>query len=305
MKKSKKVASKRYATPPMQTPNKGMSVFAVGSIVFGAIFLFALGLTTYGNLTGYAVTSASGGGASVSIGNGTNTTCYDSDGNLPWPQQYFVKGYCIDSTHPAANPMYDICGGNTTCNEYYCNYQNRCTNISMNCANLNESTGQCSNGACVKKPSSLTGLSGGGGAAIAENGTNGTNGTQPVYNCTDSDGGIMPYIKGIVTYGGLSYTDFCWNNGTNSTNSSVLAEFYCWSNYPSRTLIYCPGRCYNGICLNATSLTDTSIGAGIDGINPGKSCPNLGYFTAPPQNCTSDRICEQACDSTCRGRGGG
>lgn len=165
MKKSKKVA--RYHTPPVQTamPKKGAPVFAVASIVFGAIFLFALGLTTYSGLTGYAVTSASSGGAVPA----TTPWCNDSDGSLIWPQQYFVKGTCIDSAHPGVVRT-DFCLSNTTCLEWYCNYQKQCTNISMNCANLNESTGQCSGGACVRKQTSLTGGGSGGASTLSETG---------------------------------------------------------------------------------------------------------------------------------------
>jgi hypothetical protein len=166
MKKSKN-KSYRYHAPPMLSaiPKQGTPVFAVASIVFGAIFLFILGFVTYGNLTGQAIFSTSSGTGGTSDISVLNSTCYDSDGSLPWPQQYFVKGYCKDSTTNVSK--WDFCNSTSSCFEYYCNYQRRCAGINMNCANLNESNGQCSNGACVRKQ-------GGGGGGNSSNETNET-----------------------------------------------------------------------------------------------------------------------------------
>ncbi len=103
-------------------------------------------------------------------------------------------------------------------------------------------------------------------------------------NCTDSDGGIEPYIFGIVDPG--NYYDFCWNNGTNVTNNSnVLAEFYCWDNKVRRTLIYCPHGCAYGECLfNVSAIgvslfVDSSPGYELEGIDPSrKSCQGGGWY---------------------------
>ncbi len=92
---------------------------------------------------------------------------------------------------------------------------------------------------------------------------NQTNQTNPVNrtNCTDSDGGIKPYIYGVVTARGVLYRDYCWNNGTNSTNSSVLNEYYCNYNNPAHVLIYCTAGCRYGACLrengNYTNMSAT------------------------------------------------
>lgn len=90
------------------------------------------------------------------------------------------------------------------------------------------------------------------------NPTNQTNWTQ----CYDTDGGIKPYTFGIVYAKGASYRDYCWNiNGTNSTNSSVLNEYYCNYNNPAHILIYCPAGCRYGACLreigNQTNMSAT------------------------------------------------
>ena len=173
MKKSKRVASREYLMLPVPTPKRNTPVFMIASIVFGAIFIFTLGFSIYGNLTGQAILSASSGGSSsmISKGNIKNPTCYDSNENLSWPEQYFVKGYCIDSYTNVT--LWDFCGnatnGSNTCFKYYCNYQNRCAIAQMNCADLNGSTGQCSNGACVRKPTALTGSSGSSGPSAVYN----------------------------------------------------------------------------------------------------------------------------------------
>jgi len=109
----------------------------------------------------------------------------------------------------------------------------------------------------------------------SSNGSNGSNGSNAgnIINCTDTDGGIEPYIFGIVKYGGKTYSDFCWKNGnqTNQTNATnVLAEFYCWNNKAKRSLIHCPYGCANGACRNITNaavnptLVDKSPGYTID-----------------------------------------
>jgi len=72
----------------------------------------------------------------------------------------------------------------------------------------------------------------------------------PIASCTDSDGGIVPYVKGTVRYNGSSYTDYCWDNWKNATKSNDTVEFYCMNNKVNATLVHCPGGCYNGACLN-------------------------------------------------------
>lgn len=75
--------------------------------------------------------------------------------------------------------------------------------------------------------------------------------------CTDSDGGIEYYTKGIVytegptTLGGLTtgtYNDLCWNNGP------VLHEWYCGTDKTAYKKEYtCPNGCKDGACVPQTS----------------------------------------------------
>ena len=131
-------------------------------------------------------------------------------------------------------------------------------------------------------------------------------GSTPTYgnqtNCTDTDGGIMPYIKGTVKYKGKSYTDFCWYNGRNVTNSSAVAEFYCGNSGTNRTIIYCPGGCYYGACKNVT-IVDISPGMELYGTAPTNCAGSyIHTFGANADACTMN--CRQWCTASCKGGGG-
>ncbi|MCX6742127.1 MAG: hypothetical protein NTX24_03050 [Candidatus Pacearchaeota archaeon] len=296
MKKSKKKVSGRYNAPmPSAMPKQGTPVFAVASIVFGAIFLFTLGFMTYGNLTGQAIFSTSSSSGGTSDISALNATCYDSDGSLTWPDQYFIRGYCIDSTTNVSK--WDFCNSTTTCFEYYCNYQRKCAGINMNCANLNESTGQCSNGACVRKyNATLSSSSSGGALTFAGNGT----------NCTDSDGGIMVYIPGNMTYNGTKYIDTCWNTLSdmkNVTNSSkTLDEFYCDSTGRGRRATwFCIDGCKDGACISGTGVLydlNRFYGGVMDG-GPPRNCGYLNYDSgnACSDHCEGYGACATRCNS--------
>ena len=73
--------------------------------------------------------------------------------------------------------------------------------------------------------------------------------SEPTENtCTDSDGGLNYYNKGIVTFfgeeGGREMPDFCDNDG-------LLHEYYCLDTegYYSVQKYVCPNRCKNGACV--------------------------------------------------------
>lgn len=70
-------------------------------------------------------------------------------------------------------------------------------------------------------------------------------------SCTDSDGGVIPLIKGTVSgYKNnypYSYTDVCGGN-------FFLREYYCQGNAYSYTTVSCQisnttTHCYNGACV--------------------------------------------------------
>ena len=68
--------------------------------------------------------------------------------------------------------------------------------------------------------------------------------------CTDSDGGINYYVKGITTYVG-NVTDFC-------TSNNSLREYYCVTNGIESVNTTCSYGCINGACLNQTNQTNQS-----------------------------------------------
>lgn len=72
-----------------------------------------------------------------------------------------------------------------------------------------------------------------------------------IYTCTDTDGGIVINVKGIVS--GIyyqtpySYTDYC-NSPGNATNVSVT-EYYCRTdNKPTSSAYSCTNGCSDGAC---------------------------------------------------------
>ncbi len=71
-------------------------------------------------------------------------------------------------------------------------------------------------------------------------------------NCTDSDGGIVPYISGIVKYKGKSYSDNC-------TNTSILKEYYCYNNSAAHVYLYCYSGCRSGACINETNVVPAPL----------------------------------------------
>lgn len=172
-------------------------------------------------------------------GPAASATCFDSDGG----KDYFVKGTCYENNVTKGT---DSCYGNSTCLEYYCNTKNKCTAINMSCLNVNGSNGICANGACQKTAQ------------------------QPVYNCTDSDGGIKPYIKGTVSANGKIYNDICRENGTMNVTSAngvemivadshSLNEFYCNEGFAAKVLIYCVNGCNEGKCIDLGNMTNETF----------------------------------------------
>jgi hypothetical protein len=92
----------------------------------------------------------------------------------------------------------------------------------------------------------------------------GQEGTESIYNamlatikfsnltsCTDSDGGKNYYMRGTVSDGGKSYTDYC-------IDSSTLREYFCLPYTPgglggvAQEDYKCPNGCKDGACVLAT-----------------------------------------------------
>jgi DNA-directed RNA polymerase subunit RPC12/RpoP len=71
-----------------------------------------------------------------------------------------------------------------------------------------------------------------------------------ISTCTDSDGGMNPYVKGTVTYQGQTYTDTC-------VAANTLKEYYCDNGIKQEHLSTCQNgyTCQDGACV----ATDTSL----------------------------------------------
>ncbi|MFH1642666.1 MAG: hypothetical protein ABIC04_07270 [Nanoarchaeota archaeon] len=63
--------------------------------------------------------------------------------------------------------------------------------------------------------------------------------------CTDSDSGKDYYVKGAITFKGITVSDYC-------TDPSNLKERYCSSTGASEILYYCQYGCEDGACLKTT-----------------------------------------------------
>ncbi len=218
---------------------KSKGVLALYIVV--AVVLFLLTLVTVANMTGNTTLWGTLIAPAPSIGNNTKN-CTDSDGGL----NYFVKGttknYRVNFT--------DYCVINNQLKEGYCD---KIGEVRVNMTGCSLYGMICVNGACKYNQSNQSNLTESAGASFGGINPTALGGNQT--NCTDSDGGIMPYIYGVVRAKGKSYPDFCWNNGTNITNSSVLNEYYCNYTSPAHILIYCVSGCRSGACLKDGNWT--------------------------------------------------
>ncbi len=89
--------------------------------------------------------------------------------------------------------------------------------------------------------------------------------------CTDSDGGINYYEKGIATNNSGSYPDYCYYEGI-----SIMHEYFCLSNSIIKETVSCPLSCSNGKCNGDYYCVDS------DGKNPnikGVTVDKTGNYT--------------------------
>ncbi|MEM4259630.1 MAG: hypothetical protein QXG00_00180 [Candidatus Woesearchaeota archaeon] len=68
-------------------------------------------------------------------------------------------------------------------------------------------------------------------------------------NCTDTDGGIVYNVFGMV-YGQKNKIPFSFND--TCVNSSMLREYYCQNSNPLSNDYNCPYKCQKGSCINIT-----------------------------------------------------
>ncbi|MEM5825872.1 MAG: hypothetical protein QXM64_00620, partial [Candidatus Aenigmatarchaeota archaeon] len=114
----------------------------------------------------------------------TSVQCIDSDNG----KNYNTKGY----VKKGSEYCYDECVDSKTLKECYCE-GNDIKTIFYGCP------GGCKDGACAQVT------------------------TIPQSQCTDTDTGLRPDVKGIVTYKGVNYEDRCLSEKT-------LLEYFCGAN---------------------------------------------------------------------------
>lgn len=177
------------------------------------------------------------------------------------------KEYCVKEGCP------DTC----TSLGYDCGLQSVC-GISTNCGSCSSGY-TCSNGKCV---------------AVTQN-----------ITCTDSDGGLDYYVKGIVTdsINGI-YTDECY---TLATGEVGIIEKYCENASENEHFYECPYGCEDGACIPESNITCTDS----DGDDPFKTGTTIGHWLCPEDKqpivterdyCVNDTtvfeyICNKGCDN--------
>ncbi len=153
--------------------------------------------------------------------------CSDSDDGLNYGV-YGIVNYFMNGNYGS---MLDNCSGNDYLQEAYC------------IENITPSYDYhfCENGCFA-------------GVCMEENNTN-------LTFCTDSDGGINPFVFGVIDSSSWNTSDFCYS-------SILLNEFYCQAdNSVEFEMIPCENGCLNGTCIeesNNSFCTDTDGGINYD-----------------------------------------
>ena len=128
---------------------------------------------------------------------------------------YYVQG----SATKGVQTVNDGCGVGSNLFEAYCDANGNLSSSLYVCP------AGCGNGACINE----------------------------TLTCIDSDGGLNYNVRGTVTKGSLSYTDYCGAQQANG--SQYVLEQYCdASNNIQQVPYLCPGLCSNGNCLWVTPI---------------------------------------------------
>jgi hypothetical protein len=185
-------------------------------------------------------------------------SCTDTDGG----KNYYLQGYAYSSSHPQKE--IDFCDNsfaNMNMREYYCDENGNVQSTQFNCPN------GCSDGACIKE------------------------------SCSDSDGGVNPYISGYCTDSRGTFYDGCLSAtgvGPSTQGTYVLESFcmtdamiehckkynsaeYCnnlprwcyqapliagnieWTYFDKNDSLLCLNSCSNGACLQTVSPEGISL----------------------------------------------
>jgi hypothetical protein len=214
----------------------------------------------------------------------------ESRGNILYT--YYIHGtgtYVPGNCNPVSNPCGTfVCGSaaNGTCGQVSCGscplgqFCNLTSNTCYNIAALNMT---CSDGTlnytcsttkpkyCVNATLINKCLS----CGCTNDKSCNLNQTCSSKQCSDSDGGLNYYTKGIITLNNGTFNDTC-------TGSNMLKEFQCFPNNSFSPVNYnCPDGCLNGACVNAT-CSDGTLNATCSIIRP-KYCLNKNLI----DNCNS------------------
>lgn len=210
-------------------------------------------------------------------------TCTDTDGG----RDYYVKGmitdsdgisqvdYCISLStgNPIVNLMEFYCseeGIRAVSEEYLCPHGctdgacNECS-VDSDCATASSGDSQgtryiCSRGKCIPYIPACVDKCGDGncddivctgtGCACAENPTN-CPADCAEETCTDTDGGINYYVKGVATSSNLKSEDYC----AIPISPNLLYEYYCLGHELKAIEYTCEYGCTDGACRIGPILT--------------------------------------------------
>ena len=208
-------------------------------------------------------------GSCVSYAPQIDFGCYTSSGSVQMCQtnQKCINGACVSSTNittctDSDNGINYFVGGIVNYNNT--NYLDACTTTTNNvlieysCSasgQLQKEFHQCQTQSGETCPT-------GGKACVVSNQTQNA-------TCTDSDGGLNYWVKGIACKGDKCETDYCqdedylfeadcgWNFGINGSSHSGLgrSRYHCPSGY----------SCNNGACVKSTNTTTNATCTDSDG----------------------------------------
>lgn len=122
--------------------------------------------------------------------------------------------------------------------------------------------------------------------------------------CSDTDGGINPYLKGILSYPGFTGNDYCVfaPTGSNLIPTGEVLEFFCTKkdelgNQHNSKKIICPNGCEDGACKDhCTSDTECLDGYICRGYKCTEGCRGNGQC-APDKICENYKCVEKSCSS--------
>lgn len=184
--------------------------------------------TPGGNITGLDGTEqAHHGGANQSLygilPNPPNATCNDTEG---FGEYYFLAGTTTGSFNGTQGSYSDYCAGNVL-HYYECAYPSAGPVINGTYA----CPLACIDGACTTQANTT--------------------------NCSDSDGGFVPYMQGTArASGGNISSDYC-------ISGYSLMEYYCLNGTANGMAYNCPYGCSSGACAtqpNTTACSDSDGG---------------------------------------------